>query len=262
MQSLFVLAALFTAVGVMYGLSYVSYLPEFNIHSITVTGTKELPPRLIQAYVETLMNDGSNRLFSNTTILGFGLKGIEQKTEHYFLRTKDISITRQSLLANAISVNVVERMPYAQWCGSVGDCYILDETGFLFAPATTTSVTMEPYIFYGGLQGNPLGQQYVSAHFPGLVALLRLLGQAGFNAKTFKVDNEKDFSITFADGYSMRASFGQDARSLSQNLKLVMGADPLKGKASTLEYIDLRFGDRVYYKFRGLVESGTSTLAH
>ena len=65
-----------------------------------------------------------------------------------------------------------------------------------------------------------------------------------------------------ADGYFVRASFGQDARALSQNLKLVTVTDPLKSKIKSLEYIDLRFGDRVYYKLVGTAENATSTANH
>jgi len=250
----------FLALGAAgYAISYVSYLPQFNISTVTVAGTKDLPSRLIQAYIETLLNDGSNALFSKTTILSYGPTHLEKKTEQYFLRTKDVAVTRNSLLANAITVTVRERIPYATWCGSVGDCYLLDETGFLFAPVASTTPPIEPYVFYGGIQGNPLGQQYISAHFPGVVALLRLLGQAGFRAHAFTMVSDKDFTVSFVDGFSMRASFGQDASTLTQNLSLVMGAEPLKGKASKLEYVDLRFGDRVYYKFQGEVDTSTSS---
>jgi hypothetical protein len=37
-------------------------------------------------------------------------------------------------------------------------------------------------------------------------------------------------------------------------LELVLSSDALQGKEGQLEYIDLRFGDRVYYKLRGQEE--------
>ena len=43
-----------------------------------------------------------------------------------------------------------------------------------------------------------------------------------------------------------------------RNLQLVLSSNPLNGKASDLQYIDLRFGNRVYYKLKGEAEA-TST---
>jgi len=36
-----------------------------------------------------------------------------------------------------------------------------------------------------------------------------------------------------------------------KNLELVLSSDVLKGKTDALEYVDLRFGNRVYYKLKG-----------
>jgi hypothetical protein len=37
-------------------------------------------------------------------------------------------------------------------------------------------------------------------------------------------------------------------------LQLVLSSDALTGKESELQYVDLRFGDRVYYKLQGVVQ--------
>jgi cell division septal protein FtsQ len=245
--------------ALVYGASYVSYLPQFNVQDVHVTGTNELPARLVESYIDTLFHDGENRLFSNTTVLSYSPARIAEKTSEYFLKTKNVSISRESLLATAITVLVEERVPYATWCGSVGDCYVLDETGFLFAAASTTAPLAESYIFYGGIQGNPLGQEYIPARFPGAVALLRYLGQAGLRPKEFKISGDKDFSIGFAEGFQAYASFGQDPADLTANLKLVLASKPLIEKRDELSYVDLRFGDRVYYKFKGEEQTGTTT---
>ena len=52
--------------------------------------------------------------------------------------------------------------------------------------------------------------------------------------------------------------FGEDPTILVKNLTLILDSDALRGKENLLEYIDLRFGNRMYYKFSG-VGAGAST---
>ena len=52
-------------------------------------------------------------------------------------------------------------------------------------------------------------------------------------------------------GFEIRASLKGDPGKLIRDLELVLTSDELRGKESRLEYIDLRFGNRVYYKVEG-----------
>jgi hypothetical protein len=103
---------------------------------------------------------------------------------------------------------------------------------------------------------SPIGHVYASAHFPGILALLRYLGQAGITAQGATIIDDRDFTVLLAEGFYLKASFGEDASALAGNLKLVLSSDALKGKESKLEYVDLRFGNRIYYKLQGQAEAG------
>ncbi|MDZ4227379.1 MAG: hypothetical protein U1D26_02765, partial [Patescibacteria group bacterium] len=91
------------------------------------------------------------------------------------------------------------------------------------------------------------------AHLPGIITLLRLLGQSGFTPSNVAVENDRDFTVLLSDGqgFYIKASFGQDAGGLTHDLELVLDSDVLRDRNDDIEYIDLRFGDRVYYKLKG-----------
>jgi uncharacterized protein YgiB involved in biofilm formation len=93
---------------------------------------------------------------------------------------------------------------------------------------------------------------------PGIVSLMTLLGQAGFPATGASVQNEQDFWVPLVAGYVVKVSYGEDANTVVANLQLVLSSDALKDKQNEIEYVDLRFGNKVYYKLKGGVES-TST---
>jgi cell division septal protein FtsQ len=258
--------ALLLLIFCAWGVSYVSYLPQFSIQSVSVVGTSQVPAKLVSDYVETILDNGSYHLLSRKNIFLYPRSSIEKAVVGYFPRIKSASVSRVSLLATGITVSVEERQPYALWCSdsSHASCYQMDHNGFIFAQASqiasTSSVAQTQYVFEGGIATStaPIGQSFVPAHLPGLVVLLQSLGQAGFAAQGISVVNDQDFSIALTEGFRLKASFGEDAGTLTRNLQLIISSDPLQGKEQDLEYIDLRFGDRVYYKLKGQTEA-TST---
>jgi hypothetical protein len=86
---------------------------------------------------------------------------------------------------------------------------------------------------------------------PGLAVFLQLLGQAGFTPEGAAIQSDEDFTVPLAQGFSIDASFGQDAGQLVNNLQLILSSSALQGQEQNLEYVDLRFGDRVYFKLKG-----------
>ena len=125
-------------------------------------------------------------------------------------------------------------------------------------PRTRWSFLAEPYIFSGALAGEPVGQVFIPGHLPGLLALLSVLQQQnGLTPLRVSVVSGQDFSVDFQEGFLLKASFGADAGTLARNLKLVLGSDALSGKESQIEYVDLRFGNKAYFKLKG--ESATSS---
>ena len=82
------------------------------------------------------------------------------------------------------------------------------------------------------------------------IALLQLLGQNGYEPTGATLLNKQDFSISLAEGFSIKVSFGQDGGAIVKNLQLVLSTGSLQGKRNELEYVDLRFGNRVYYKMK------------
>ena len=277
-RAILALALLICFGGCAWGVSYVSYLPRFNISSITALGTTNVPPDLVEAYAHTQLGGDSHPFISRNNIFLFNADALGRDMVAYFPRIKSAHVTRASILATAITVSITERQPFALWCGQASDCYQMDDSGFVFAPleassrmGTTTNsgpltgfapsqATSSPqqYVFQGGIatSSRPIGQSFVPAHLPGILVLLRSLSQAGFPPQGATVDNETDFSVPLAENsFSIKASFGEDVDALVKNLQLVLSSDALQGKQDQIEYVDLRFGDRVYYKLKGASET-------
>lgn len=250
-RALFALLFIFLIGGSAWGASLVSYMPRFNIGTILVEGARTTPPQLVSKYVESILNDGSYRFLSRGNIFLYPRDAIEKAVVEYFPRIKSAHLSRGSLFSTSLRIEIEEREPFALWCNGEGDCYTMDEGGFIFAEAP--SATSSLYVFKGGFSTStdPIGKTFIKAQLPGLLALLQKLGQAGSDPRGATILEDQDFLVPLAEGFTLKASFGEDAGALARNLELVLASDTLKGKGDRIEYIDLRFGNRVYYKLKG-----------
>jgi cell division septal protein FtsQ len=241
-----------------YGVSWISYLPQYSIAVINVDGAHDISPVRIQQFVDTKLYTGAYSFLSPQNIFTYDRKGIEKALAIFFPRVKSVTINRSSLLANAIEVHVVEREPYAEWCAESLDCYVMDESGYIFAEATSSQASTTPkmYVFHGGLSKSAsstdqiIGRTFAPAHSSGIIAFLKLLSEADFTPLGATVENDEDFSVPVDEGFSIKASYGEDATALIKNLNLILSSDPLQNNRGKIEYIDLRFGDKVYYKLK------------
>lgn len=248
LQTLLALIILLMGAGAVYGLSVLTYLPQYTITKVSVGGTEHVPPRLVQAFVEAKLSDGTYHLLSRENIFLYPKKTIAKSIPEYFPRILNAQISRDALMAQVINVVVVERQPFALWCSQTDTCFDMDNGGFVFALSATS--TDGRIVFTGGLATSspPIGQTFLPQHFAGVLALVSHLKERGYSVADVSVENEQDFAVSLAERFVLRASFGADADSLVQNLQAVLSSGTMRGKEDTIEYIDLRFGNRVYYK--------------
>ena len=262
--------------GAVWGVGYASYLPQLTVQTIAVAGAYTISPSLIREYADTILNDGSHHFISRANIFLYPRSVLERAIVGYFPRINAASISRPTYFSTTISIDIEERKTFALWCADESSCYEMDDGGFIFAEAPGMTLESHPgtqYVFEGGLSDtsvasstpieasilNPIGRSFVSAHLPGLISLLRFLGQAGYDAKGVVVESDQDFSVPLTSGFTLKASYGEDAQMLARNLQLVLSSDVLQGKTDQLEYVDLRFGDRVYYRLKGESEQTSAT---
>jgi hypothetical protein len=71
----------------------------------------------------------------------------------------------------------------------------------------------------------------------------------GFTPVETTIDSERDISISVSEGFIIKTTLDAVPEALSKNLALVTSSGALSGKLNDVLYVDLRFGNRVYYKF-------------
>ena len=235
---------------VAYGIHWLSYRPSYSIQTLKIIGAQNIPENAIRDHVRNLIYPSSASFISPANLYTYSPTQISHSLVGTFPRIASAKVFRDLSQDNAVSVSIVERRSFALWCDAA--CYVMDEYGFIFAPAALDTHTDTGYIFGGDKTAgdSPIGHLYASEHFEALLVLMKKLKLEGFAPRGITIDNDHDFAVPLGAGFLVKATFGEDAVSLVRNLNLVLTSDAIRTATSTLEYIDLRFGDRVYYKMQ------------
>ena len=259
LQALSLIAAIVGIGALGWGAGALSYADGLALEGASVAGAREVSPHVIRAYVETQMFDGSRPFISQRNIFLYSKRKLSDAIVGYFPRIKSVSIKRDSLLAQAIRVTVEERALYALWCRGGEECYLMDDGGFIFANATNTPDSV--LRFNGALPDPahaPIGQTFLKGELGIMRDIIERLKAAGLSAVLVSLWEEGDFALSLSSGLELRSSLTSDPSLIVRNLQLLLSQSPLRGKEGLIEYIDLRFGSRVYYKFSGGKEQSVS----
>ena len=241
----------FATLGV-WGIGIVSYNKHLTINDVSVSGANILSPKLVKAAFEATLYDGAYHFFSNANIFLYPRESLQIALLKKFTNVRSISISRPSLFSPTVQIGLIEREPAYLWClpGKVAAshvCYEMDERGYVFSPADTASTTK--YVFIGGLDTTHpvIAQTFLRGRLNRMIELLKDIERVGFTPRRVTIENDRDATIELSQGFYLKISLDTDALTIARNLQLIISSDMLKGKMESLSYIDLRFGDRIYY---------------
>ncbi len=229
---------------------------DFQISQVSVVGTKSLSDQQILDTVHEYL-DGSYAIIipkTNTLLLSK-----DSLAQHVLNKIPSISnVTISFREKNSIQVSIQEKKPSYIWCGD--SCYFVDENGVIYeeSPRYTPGVFLT---FSGGvLEGDPIKQTFISQDL--FKKTLNLLDQLeNLEIKILGVHYGEDVSLQISSvrkvsiGTQAKIIVGTDesvadvVKALTLLLNDKAFASSIISKGQLLQYIDIRFPDKIYYKF-------------
>ncbi|MBI2048292.1 MAG: FtsQ-type POTRA domain-containing protein [Parcubacteria group bacterium] len=212
----------------------------------------------IRGFLEERLGGGYLNIVSRANVFLFQPKVIEAGLKSSFAKIQDVEVSRDSF--NSIVVTIEERKPFYLWCDEqVADknenqCYFLDIDGYAFAPAPyfSGSVYFEFYKPFSE-DKNPVGTYFLpEAEFKRLIAFRNSLREVNIEAQKFKILETLDYAFILKEGTDIFFNPKQDFDALFNNLSATFDTEQFiqkRKRGFSLEYIDLRFDNKVYYRF-------------
>ncbi|MDQ3076229.1 MAG: hypothetical protein M3Q34_03825 [bacterium] len=259
----------------LVGLIFLSRWEEVSINQVQISGNKIIDTALIDKIVEEELDGYYVWVIPKRNFLILPETKIKNKllTELKRLESVELSISDRKVL----EVSVLERKALYTWCGpdlkfynavvtfdeeSEKNCYFMNEMGYVFdrAPYFSGDVYFKFFGSLGNEGESPLGQRYYPETFSALVKLVEDVKSLDLKPSSLFVKEDGDIDLylksnTFsADANKIVFNVNSDTTKIVENLHASITTEPLKSelkkKYEDLLYIDLRFGNKVYYKFR------------
>ncbi len=252
------------------GLGLLSHIPRITINEINVTGTKVINDDDVRKSALSYLDNNVALVYSRGNIFIYSKKKLAEHVKENFPRVYEVkSVTRTK---QKIDIDIEERQAKFTWCGHVAptyekrfekrDCYFLDQTGFIFdvSPFFTDGVYLT---FYGGIQSDmdPIGQTIATKNriidFGDATSVFALNGLPAHSV-VIKPDGQNEFLL---DLISLTGDFAKilfnESSEISDIKKKIDYAvaeeaflEEFDDNSVRLEYIDTRFNNRVFYKFK------------
>lgn len=235
----------------IFGLSYVSKINSLTIASVDIVGNKSTAAAELAAIVEKDTNGSYMKLFSKRNALLYPKGAIENSVLDAVPRIKSAKIDLVGF--TKATLTVTEREPFALWCATI--CYFLDSDGLVFAAAPDFSGST--FVRYRGALDETVA---INSHFltPARFKLLSEFVQKvtsfGLAPQTVVMSGESDFEMKLKNGGSITFDDTSDLSKTFDNLQIIItqSKSGLSKQAfiDAIEYIDLRFGNKVFYKLK------------
>jgi cell division septal protein FtsQ len=226
------------SIGTFY---FLFFHPYFQINSIRIDNSFTIDKEELSHYFNEITRQNV-LAFSSKSIIPLSSKKMRSKVLSQTSVIKDIEIRK--VFPSQLSINLIERAPVAIFCKSnqKEKCYYIDDEGIIFQKTTNkeklTIVKESNFL---------VGDRLIEAEdLEKLFYIRNELQKENLSTNYFDLSKENSIEVFLKEGWSILFSKNNHSQEL-KNLHLVLEKFSLKEK-NKIKYIDLRFGDRVYYK--------------
>ncbi|MEN9613781.1 MAG: hypothetical protein RLZZ347_88 [Candidatus Parcubacteria bacterium] len=247
-------------VAILFAVSVVvSRMDQFQIKDVVISGNTVTDGTLIEDVVRSGMKDTYFWMFPKSNSFLFPEKAITSEMLSEFARVERVELVRTNL--STLAVNITERKPKALWCEglkpfltgtSIADCYFLDASGLIFSRAPDFSRNV--FVRYLGeiSATTTIGGVYGDGHFPEYDFFVQSLVAEHLPVTDLIVHKDGNRELYLSSGVKILFDNRQDLSVVLTNIKLIIEKDELSLLSVTprFEYVDLRYGNKVFYKNR------------
>lgn len=262
-------------------LSLFIYLTNANflrLQQIIVNDVKYSNRNEIELKIKEQLEGRVLGLFSRSNALIFSRSKISREIKNNFPSVKYVDVDLKGL--TTIEVQLEEYVSSALWCDtpvtparallhdengeekssvipqnvssiSGSNCFYMNEEGVIFAKAQYDS-SGDIVKTFGKITSDPIRQSYVDKKtFNNLIEFTKLLRRLDIVADEIWTTNGEVYAFVTKDKVKIYIDSKSDVGKLFDNLETVIKRDAInKAQFSNIEYIDLRFGNRVFYKLK------------
>ena len=230
--------------------SYISYRPSIRISKIELIGGVLITEEEIDSATSSFLNDSYLWLFPKNNFLLYPKTNLEKYLKQTFQRIDTIDIKRKNF--DTLVMDITERKPIATWCNGISICYFMDSNSTIFSLAPDFSG--DAYFKYYGLISaeNPIGMQYLASttEFISITQFVEKIKNLSLKPTYMIAENKGEFTLVLSSGGKIYFDTKLSPIKTADNLTALLQTPVLSQNLYKLDYIDLRFGNKLFYKLK------------
>jgi cell division septal protein FtsQ len=241
----------------MFGITvWVSRLPLFALTSVEVTGNAGIDSQDIETVVQKHLAGAYASVYAKSNKFLYPKDDIVAELRAAFPSIETLHVDTKG---NTVDIVLSERKPSYVWCKGKPrlegeQCYFMDASGYLFSQGP--QVSGNAYLTFFGLltDENPIGKTFLNTQeIEGITTIKSTLDKNNISVMAVNAEDNEVREIYLSEGGKILFRANQDISIIASSIELLKKKTKLLNytSTSTLEYIDLRFGNKVYYKFVG-----------
>ena len=239
---------------------WLSYQPGLEITQVKVTGTQAVDRAGIESTAEKFLSQKMLWKINRNNVVLYPKNSIQESIRVFDSHVKTVDM---SVRGHELDIVISEYSPAYLWCPPGGvdtktfvtlGCSFADENGHIFSSAPdysgnpflvfTTATSVEQMT-----NGTTYSTIYTKEEFEKVKLFLTELTTLQLTPHVVRHTGENDFTVSTDKPWTIRWSSASDPAESVANLTLVLqNINKEAGGEAKLETIDLRFGNKVFYK--------------
>lgn len=230
---------------------YLLQIPAFAISKIQITGTMFVSQEEIEQKTKGLLEERLVWIIPRSNIFLFSKNKLEEKIKE---NPAVVSVRIRKHFFKTLSIEIQEQEKEMIYCTSFEktECFYINKQGFLYGQVTDIIIPEQEIIIYNLKESKKIKDTLIEESIYQDIVLF-IKNSARHNIRIGEVHLKQDDVVEFVSREHMRIitsiydEFGKDFANL---IALLEQAVVTPEQFSNIDYIDLRFGNKVFYKNR------------
>jgi hypothetical protein len=240
-------------ISLLVGFVFLNRMPALQVNAVSVEGTSVADPEEVSLYVSKLLEGNMLYVFPKTSILLVSSPFIRKNIRADFPRFETVSVSKDSL--HSLHVRVKEYDGTYLWCETEVHCFFMDTNGIVFAeaPYFSGSAYVKIYTQQGGeVPFNPVSSEELVM----INTMIERLKAISIMPDEFHFLSDQQLSVSFSHNgnrssiyFDPRGDVEESLETLYSGMRVETFGRLYHDSQKKLEYIDLRFSNKMVYKF-------------